>query len=407
MQTFPPFPVDDRYKSDFPDIASCSRADFHDTLERLLSDRQFLSLLSAFGPTDELTAAFRACDSLDIFQQRFILGLLVPRLEAQTITRIHFEGTENIDPGRGALFISNHRDIIMDATLTGSELYRHLGKPTENAIGNNLLAFPWIREFTRLCKCFTVVRDAKSPRAAYEASCHLSRYIRRAVTEGTEFVWLAQREGRAKDSDDRTQTGILKMLNLSGSGHPLDDIAALNPTALTISYEYDPCDAFKARELFCRHRDGHYTKAPGEDVMSMKTGIQGFKGEVCCRFGKPLAEDLAQIDRSLPLNLQYKALAEAIDRSIHRNYRLWATHYSAAALLRELDTDNQSGMQDLPEEALAGSCTQADRSAFEAYMDRQLHTENEKLSETDLCLLRKFFLLIYANPVRNHWLVTR
>ncbi len=403
MGEYRPFPTDDAYKGDFPGIRSCSREEFAEVLNRLLSDEGAQAAAKAIDPSGQLLQLASSFEILDDFQQAIILDRIVPTLFSKGISSVETVGYENIDPSQGCIFISNHRDIIMDSTLLQSEMYRLFHKPTESAIGDNLTKTQWIHLMTKLCKCFTVRRGLSSPKELYEASLEMSSYIHRAVTEGGEFIWLAQREGRAKDSDDCTQPGILKMLNLSGKSDLSEHLSSLHLTPLCLNYEYDPCDALKARELLLKKLHGTYQKQPGEDVTSMKTGILGKKGRVVISVGKPLDDFISKMDGSLPMNVRIRQIVTRTDNEIHGNYHLSKNQLVAASLLQSLDDKQFTGFQTLPDEAFMGGFTSEEQASFETYMEGQLSTVSDGFSKDERHLLKLLFLLIYANPVRNHW----
>lgn len=400
MNTYRPFPTDDSYKESFPAIRSCSRAEFKEVLGRLLCDKGAQAAANAIDNSGQLLQKAARFQYLDDFQQEIILNAILPTIFAKGVSSVETIGYDKINPSQGCVFLSNHRDIIMDSTLLQSEMYRLFHKPTESAIGDNLTRLPWIHDMTRLCKCFTVRRGLSSPKELYEASMEMSCYIHKAVTEGHEFIWLAQREGRAKDSDDRTQPGILKMLNLSSKSDLKEHLVSLHLTPLCLSYEYDPCDALKARELLMRKLHGFYCKQPGEDITSMKTGIIGKKGKVYIAICNPLDEFIDNLDASLPVNVQIRQIAAQVDKDIHYNYHLSANQCAAAYLLK------QTGSNDfctLPEAAFQDGFNPGQLAGFEAHMEKQLAQVSEGLSKEELHLLRLCFLLVYANPVRNHW----
>jgi len=251
----------------------------------------------------------------------------------QTIERstagISWSGLEHIEPGKAHLFIANHRDIVMDPAFANYALYKS-GLPTLRiAIGDNLLQKPFVADLMRLNKSFIVQRSVSGRREKLAAFQLLSAYINHSIRQDGELVWIAQAEGRAKDGDDRTDPAILKMFHLACKDSPFGEaVRDLRMTPLCISYEYDPCDLAKARELYLRASTGEYQKAAGEDDASIALGITGFKGRVHVHFGAPLApEDDA------------KLLAQAIDRQILENYRLFPVNYLAYESWQDKDSE--------------------------------------------------------------------
>jgi hypothetical protein len=248
----------------------------------------------------------------------------------------------------------------------------------EIGIGDNLLIYPWIKRLVRMNKAFTV-RRGLSLRETLAASQLMSRYIHFAVTQKKENIWLAQREGRAKDSDDRTQEAVLKMLAMGG------DLKELNIVPLTISYEYDPCDYLKAQEFQQKRDNPAFKKSRQDDLDNMKTGIFGYKGRVVYRSAVPVNTWLDEL-ADLPKTEYYKVVAERMDREIHQGYELFPCNYIA---LDELNGDS----------AHASHYNEADKQRFEQYLSGQL--AKITLDNKDEAFLRERILTMYANPVRN------
>ena len=254
------------------------------------------------------------------------------------------------------------------------------GYPTtvEIGIGDNLLIYPWIKRLVRMNKAFTV-RRGLSLRETLAASQLMSRYIHYAVTQKKENIWIAQREGRAKDSSDHTQDAVLKMLAMGG------DLKELNIVPLTISYEYDPCDYLKAQEFQQKRDNPSFKKSRQDDLDNMKTGIFGYKGRVAYRSAAPIntwIDELAE----LPKTEYYKVLGERMDHEIHRGYELFPCNYIA---LDELNGNSEH----------ASHYTDADKQRFETYLAGQL--AKIKIDNKDEAFLRERILTMYANPVRN------
>lgn len=251
----------------------------------------------------------------------------VTRLLDKTTTDVVVRGLERMSPEDGNLWISNHRDIAMDPALMNYSLHR-AGWPTSRiAIGDNLLGHPDVADVMRLNKSFLVKRDIQNKREKLAALMQLSNYIRHSL-DNKASVWIAQREGRAKDGIDATDTAVLKMLTLHGRALKesfSESMAGLRPVPVSIQYEWDPCDIFKARELVAKARDGHYEKEEGEDTRSLLTGVSGFKGTVYVDFGTPLTpEEMASPED----------MAAAIDRQILEMAEIMPVHRAALALLQ-------------------------------------------------------------------------
>lgn len=283
------------------------------------------------------------------------------------------------------LFMSNHRDIVMDSALLDRILLENGSKSVEIAIGNNLLIYPWIEKLVRLNRSFIVNRSANAQQLL-ESSNLLSGYIRYVIGEKNSPVWIAQREGRAKDSDDRTQKSVLKMLAMSGDGNVIQRLQALHITPLSISYEYDPCDWLKAQEFQLKRDNPDYRKSKQDDLLNMKTGIFGYKGRIHYHASAPIDNEIAMLDSSLPRNVLLDLTARIIDRHIFEGYRIYPCNRIALDLLR--GNDEQASMYSLEEKA-----------NFERYMDGQLAKTD--IANPDMSFLRRCFLTMYANPLIN------
>ena len=276
-------------------------------------------------------------------------------------------------------FVSNHRDIVLDSAFLDVKLVE-AGYPTtvEIGIGDNLLIYPWIKRLVRMNKAFTV-RRGLSLRETLAASQLMSRYIHFAVTQKKENIWIAQREGRAKDSNDRTQDAVLKMLAIGGN------LKELNIVPLTISYEYDPCDYLKAQEFQQKRDNPAFKKSRQDDLDNMKTGIFGYKGRVVYRTAAPINTWIDQL-KGLPKADFFKAVAERMDREIHRGYEIFPCNYIAL--------DELNGNQ-----ANSAHYTASDKQHFEAYLSGQL--AKITIENKDEAFLRERILTMYANPLRN------
>jgi hypothetical protein len=247
---------------------------------------------------------------------------LLTRLEPETTAGFTVSGMENLDRDVSHLFISNHRDIVLDSALLNWALHR-AGFPTSRtAVGDNLVTTPWVGDLMRLNKSFVVPRSVMSPKAAFRAFSLTSGFIRQSLTDG-HSVWIAQRQGRAKDADDRTDPAVLKMLTIafrneiSGIGGWLESISLI---PVSISYELDPCDGMKAHELAVISATGGYQKSEGEDLISIGRGITGYKGRVHLHVGKRLQGDFADVE----------ALGRSLDHAIHTGMRLYPLNLEAA-----------------------------------------------------------------------------
>ena len=277
---------------------------------------------------------------------------------------------------------------MLDSAFLDVKLFEG-GYPTtvEIGIGDNLLIYPWIKRLVRMNKAFSV-RRGLSLRETLAASQLMSRYIHFSVTQKKENIWIAQREGRAKDSDDRTQDAVLKMLAMGASvdgSSAADSLRELNIVPLTISYEYDPCDYLKAQEFQQKRDNPAFKKSKQDDLDNMKTGILGYKGRVVYRTAAPINTWLDEL-KALSAKEFFTAVAHRMDQEIHRGYELFPCNYIAADLLSNTNT-------------YADHYTTADLARFEEYLAGQM--AKVKLPQKDESFLRERILTMYANPLRN------
>lgn len=379
--------------AEFDEIRPYDTGEVQQAFNELLADRQFSTMLRGIVPwlpkslrNAVLKMAFIGVKSPLDFQKRFMKPIV------RHIIRKHTDGCtfdDNCLPRDFSLrytFVSNHRDIVLDSALLDVMLVE-AGYPTtvEIGIGDNLLIYPWIKRLVRMNKAFTV-RRGLTPKEMLRSSQIMSRYIHYAVTQKHENIWIAQREGRAKDSDDRTQDSVLKMLAMGGEGKPIDSLREINIVPLTISYEFDPCDYLKAQEFQQKRDNPAFKKSRQDDLDNMKTGIFGYKGRVHYHCAAPINTWIDELG-DLPKTEFFAALSKRIDRELHANYRLFPCNYIA---LDELEETKK----------YAQHYTEADKKRFEDYLKGQL--EKVKIANPDVKFLRERMLTMYANPLRNY-----
>lgn len=379
--------------AEFDEIRPYDTGEVQQAFNELLADRQFSTMLRGIVPwlpkslrNAVLKMAFIGVKSPLDFQKRFMKPIV------RHIIRKHTDGCtfdDNCLPRDFSLrytFVSNHRDIVLDSALLDVMLVE-AGYPTtvEIGIGDNLLIYPWIKRLVRMNKAFTV-RRGLTPKEMLRSSQIMSRYIHYAVTQKHENIWIAQREGRAKDSDDRTQDSVLKMLAMGGEGKPIDSLREINIVPLTISYEFDPCDYLKAQEFQQKRDNPAFKKSRQDDLDNMKTGIFGYKGRVHYHCAAPINTWIDELG-DLPKTEFFAALSKRIDRELHANYRLFPCNYIA---LDELEETKK----------YAQHYTEADKKRFEDYLKGQL--EKAKIANPDVKFLRERMLTMYANPLRNY-----
>ncbi|MBQ1701335.1 MAG: 1-acyl-sn-glycerol-3-phosphate acyltransferase [Prevotella sp.] len=382
--------------SSFDEIRPYDAGEMKQAFNDLLNDRQFSLVLKGFVPwlpkrlrNGLLKLAFVGVKTPLDFQLRFMKPV-VNYIIRKKCDGISFdESALPRDKSLRYTFVSNHRDIVLDSAFLDILLVKN-GYPTtvEIGIGDNLLIYPWIKRLVRMNKAF-VVRRSLTPHEMIKSSQLMSQYIHYAVNEKKENIWIAQREGRAKDSDDRTQESVLKMLAMGGKGNFAEQLSDLNIVPLTISYEFDPCDYLKAKEFQQKRDNPRYKKSRQDDLDNMRVGIFGFKGHVHYHCAAPVNTFMNELSaQNLPKNDFYRALAEQIDKQIHSHYRIYPNNYIAL--------DQLNGNQEY-----ATHYTQEDKIRFENYLAGQLAKID--LPNKDEEYLMERMLTMYANPLRN-WL---
>lgn len=376
--------ANDTLNNEFEEIRPYGPGEVKPAVEQLLADRRFMTMLKGFVPLPKsvikfiIRALFIGVNTPLDFQKRYMKHV-VRKVLQKCSDGCTFSGHPLPDKTVPHMYISNHRDIVLDSAILDLKLIDNNYENTvEIAIGDNLLIYPWIRTLVKLNKAFTVKRGL-SPRQLLESSMLMSRYIHHAVTEKNENIWMAQREGRAKDSNDRTQESVMKMLAYGGN------LRELNIVPLTISYEYDPCDYLKAMEFQLKRDNPTYKKSKQDDLDNMKTGILGYKGRIHYECAPCINEWLDELN-GLGKGDYYAALVERMDKAIHGGYKLYPNNYIALDVL--------SGNRDH-----ADNYTPADEKRFEDYLSKQLAKID--IPNKDEAFLRERMLTMYANPAKN------
>lgn len=376
----------------YDDIRPFDPEELPAAFERLLSDAQFQQVLGYLYPGVPLEAVktkMMACKTNLEFQLAFCYGFLKD-LMAKASKGFDMN-VEAVDVTKRYTFVSNHRDIVLDSALLDVLLYdAGFNTTCEIAIGDNLLSLPWVKDLVRLNKSFIVQRSL-SPREFLMASKKMAEYMHYVVGEKNDNIWIAQREGRAKDSNDRTQPSILKMMAMGGEGSPVDRLRQLHIVPLAISYEYDPCDFLKAAEFQLRRDVPGWKKTALDDVNSMRTGIMGYKGGVHYHCAPCIDGFLDNLSPDIPKAKVFDIIAEHIDKEIFKNYRLYPSNYIALDMLEG-------------NEAHAGRYTAEDKAVFEKYLQGQIARID--IPNKDEAFLRERMLTMYANPARNSLAVT-
>jgi len=380
---------------DFHEMRPYNDAELQAAILRMVEEPLLIKMMKWVYPglrKTEILNMFREIRSVQQFQEE-ISAPAVKVITQMTTSGLSFSNESEIEPDKAYLFISNHRDIILDSALLNVSLIERGIPTTEIAIGDNLLKLQLVRDIVRSNKNFIVSRDVNAKEMLYY-SIRMSNYIRHTITEKNTSIWIAQREGRSKDGDDRTATGLLKMFTLNSKLPPEDGLNELNVRPMCVSYEFDPCDLMKTNELMHIKLFGKYEKKPGEDFLSMLTGLTGHKGRVNICVGNPMDVAYVKMRTVSNKNEKFRILSEAIDEEMHRIYHLWPNNFIAYDLLngsREYK-DHYSNIQ---------------RIAFVNYIRGhvfKLSLSRKKLglpSENFQSIAREILLQMYANPVIN------
>lgn len=358
-----------------------------EVFDRLLGNAQFAQVVAYVFkdvPFDMLAQKMRACKTNLEFQVAFCYPFIKGLLQKASLGCDM--NVDAIDMEKRYTFVSNHRDIVLDSALLDVLLVDAGCKTTcEIAIGDNLLSLPWVKDLVRINKSFIVERSV-SLRQMLLSSKRLSDYMHLVIAQKHDNVWIAQREGRAKDSNDRTQESIIKMMVMGGEGSLVERLKGLHIVPLAISYEYDPCDFLKAQEFQLKRDIADWKKGPMDDVVSMQTGIMGYKGHIHYEAAPCIDAWLDTLDADMPKADFFKAVATHIDEEVFRRYRLYPSNYVA---LDELEGTT----------AHADRYTAEQKAQFDGYIAQQM--AKIQLPDKDEAFLRERLLTMYANPARN------
>ncbi len=370
--------------NEFTDISPYTDAEAVEALGKLADHPAVVEVSKAIFPDKEpefLRKILKSVKSIDEFQI-LVMNKAVEWVLSTTAHNISYDGIGNLKKINGKfLAMSNHRDIILDPAITQVVLYRNAIPMTEIAVGSNLLTNKYIEYLIRSNRMIKVIRGINA-RQLYLSSQVLSKYIRECITSGRSSIWIAQREGRAKDGIDTTEQGLLKMLDMSGTADFTTNFEELNIVPLSISYEYEPCDILKARERLIS-RTQKYVKGSREDLISIMTGIEQQKGNIHLNIGSPLTHDEIEAASCCNKNDRYQAIRHAVDVRIIEGYKLWKTNYIGYDMVNHTFKYRDK-------------YTPEDVAQFTDYVEHQLDKVEKSLCRADL---RDIFLRIYANPV--------
>lgn len=370
--------------NEFTDISPYTDAEAVEALGKLADHPAVVEVSKAIFPDKEpefLRKILKSVKSIDEFQI-LVMNKAVEWVLSTTAHNFSYDGIGNLKKINGKfLAMSNHRDIILDPAITQVVLYRNAIPMTEIAVGSNLLTNKYIEYLIRSNRMIKVIRGINA-RQLYLSSQVLSKYIRECITSGRSSIWIAQREGRAKDGIDTTEQGLLKMLDMSGTADFTTNFEELNIVPLSISYEYEPCDILKARERLIS-RTQKYVKGSREDLISIMTGIEQQKGNIHLNIGSPLTHDEIEAASYCNKNDRYQAIRHAVDVRIIEGYKLWKTNYIGYDMVNHTFKYRDK-------------YTPEDVAQFTDYVEHQLDKVEQSLCRADL---RDIFLRIYANPV--------
>lgn len=367
----------------FDDIRPYYDNEAREVMRRLQHDPLFMQLIKHLWPEMTQEEAFAKADKVTsnmAFQLEF-MHQAIRVIVSRSSMGLTCSGFENIDPNQAYLYIANHRDILLDSAILQILLVEHGFETSEITFGNNLMQGNFITDFGKLNRMFTVVREGNS-RELYEISQKLSAYIRHTIVHKNVSVWIAQRNGRTKDGNDLTQSGLIKMLNMSGGKNFSESIKQLKIVPLSISYEYEPCDDLKVQESYLSSLHSKYVKAPGEDLTSILTGITQPKGRIHMAVGKPIDKELFQIEKISNENEKIKQLVNVIDEQLYANYKLWPVNYIAMDILSE-------------SEEFSSYYSEEEKQNFVNYIKQK----SSKLKGDEQSLFN-LFVNMYANPVK-------
>ncbi|MBQ7061956.1 MAG: acyltransferase [Bacteroidales bacterium] len=370
---------------DFSKIEPFTAAEVPAAIARVAHSREFRHLAQTMNPKFDvesfvaLMECINTCDEL----QYMVMRPLIYQIVKRSMTSFTYDGLDNLQRGQSYLLISNHRDITLDAGLLDLAFITNGLQTPEIGFGNNLMKNDFMVDLFRLNKMFTIIRDG-SRREFYNNSLFLSHYIHHVLFEKHSSVWIAQRNGRTKNGDDRTDQGLLKMFSMAGSGDFEADFNRLQMVPVAISYEFEPCDSMKVFSEYVA-MTGIYEKSQHEDVVSIMRGITQQKGAVHLSICKPITPEEVASCAGLVKNERYAALAQLIDKRIHKHYKLHSTNYIAYDLLNR-------------EARFEDRYTTVQMENFIDYVER---TSWRGASEAAQARLNEMFLMLYAKPVEN------
>lgn len=368
--------------SEFSSIRPYLDSEISAATERLSHSSEFLAVFSRLTQIsdEQIIHILQGINTRDEFQNKFF-GPAIKAMIAHTSEGVTIQGLEHLEKDTTYLFISNHRDIILDSAILNLCLREHGFKYTQAAIGSNLLVNQWVTDLVKLNSCFVIERNIKV-REMIASSGLRSTYLRETIKEGKNSVWIAQREGRTKNGADKTQPSLLKMFKMSGAKDFVENFKELRIVPLAISYEWEPCDDLKTNELYMK-LESEYNKTPEEDMKSMQTGLAVYKGRINFTITPTIDAELHDMEKLSSNGDRIEALSKVIDERIHKNFKLWPNNYIAYDLLH-------SGNK------FSTHYSEQEKEHFIRIMTQKLDRLTGNRS-----LLNNIYLEIYANPVKS------
>jgi hypothetical protein len=362
---------------------TANQNEIKDALSRVANDKAFYYILSYLFDDEQkekILTEIKKNDTYSGFLKEFFYPT-VKRIIEKTSDGLTFSGFENIGKKESCLYISNHRDIFLDSAILQILLLENNLLTSQITFGDNLTTTNFISDIGKVNNMRTVNRGCTN-KELYENSRLLSDYIRLTITSGNESVWIAQGNGRTKDGDDKTQTGLLKMLNVSGKSAFAENFKQLNIVPVSVSYEYEPCDSKKTNEIYFS-LNSEYVKSPEEDLQSIVSGIIENKRHIHISAGNIIQSELNEINNISNENEKIRTLASLVDSKIISNYKLWKTNFMAFDLLNNKSQFSQK-------------YSKKEKELFHLYIKKQIRNlkGNRKI-------LEEIILNIYANPVKN------
>ncbi len=369
---------------DFDLIRPYNSQEVAEAVPRIIKDKAFhlmMDYLFSNSEKQEIIKNTLASKDINEFQIALTLPSVVRILE-RTSDGVSSSGFENLNNDTGYAFVANHRDIVLDSSILGLVNHQHGYMTPQITWGNNLMVSPLIVDLGKSNQMITVFREG-SPKEMLLNSTKLSAYIKDSIINKHQSVWIAHRKGRAKNGCDCTDVSILKMLSLYGKEKITEKLASLNITPTTISYEWEPCDAMKTREIYMS-KDHNYIKAEDEDFMSIIGGLTGYKGRINITMGTPIDSEILDIETdNLNNNGLLDKISALIDKQMYLNYKLWPSNYLAWDILNDSNTYSDMYSDDTK--------MMLEKRLKAAYEHIGLETQE----------IKDIFLHIYANPLIN------